>query len=619
MRTEHDGSYDRAFVKKLGGVVSIKDGTWSTLWDAEDLDYPYNVVAEKMAKFVREHAIVSAFRHNEPTVGYVETTERTDTGIKTWNHFHAVIPTDYFTREVDTVLGDINTTVTMGLRALTEITPEAVQQVLDLIDADALYRGAEHHTAVSRFALLQQRYLRAREVRKPTLLWENKKDQVLRIRNTAIGTLLTDLSEGVSLETAVAAFEAKVAPTNYKRPTALITPGMVKTAMATIDELGIEPALHRRYAVMSDVSVNDVLWVDGSVRDVMKDGGVAGILATASAPKPKTDKAVDIGIDDFMTEVLSKATAVEVLFKNALQPHLMSLTAPYRDDVPRIFKWGNSFAWSYNGNITDSIKERVKAAGGNVAADLRVSLSWFNYDDLDLHAQCPDGRVYFGSPAGDQYRRWGGNARILDVDMNAGGRQTRTPVENLSWVKPKDGDYKIVVNQYARRETADVGFTVEIECNGTVLQLSYPKAVDRDVPVASFHVQGGFLKDLTLGKGLVHQGLSQVVWGVETEKFVKVKTVLFSPNHWGESTGNKHVFFILDGCTNPEATRGFYNEFLSPAYDKHRKVFEVLGDKMKCQPTEDQLSGLGFSSTKRDSVTVKVTGPKINQLYNVNF
>ena len=27
VRTEHDGSYDRAFVKKLGGVVSIKDGT----------------------------------------------------------------------------------------------------------------------------------------------------------------------------------------------------------------------------------------------------------------------------------------------------------------------------------------------------------------------------------------------------------------------------------------------------------------------------------------------------------------------------------------------------------------------------------------------------------------
>ena len=417
VRTEHDGSYDRAFVKKLGGVVSIKDGTWSTLWDAEDLDYPYNVVASKMADFVRKGAINSAFRHNEHSVGYVETTEREPSGnIKTWNHFHAVIPDPYFTREVDTVLGDINTTVTMGLRALTELSPEAVQQVLDLIDADALYRGTEHRPAVAKFAIFQQRYLQARESRKPTLLWEHQSHPTLRIKNTAIGSLLTDLSEGRQLEAAVAAFEAKVAPTNYKRTTALITPGMVKTAMATIDELGIEPALHRRYAVMSDVSVNDVLWVDGSVRDVMKDGGVAGILEAAAAPKPKTDKAVDIGIDEFLVEVLPKAATVEVLFKNALQPHLMSLTAPMFE-APRIFKWGNNFGWSYNGNITDSIKERVKAAGGNVAADLRVSLSWFNFDDLDLHAQCPDGHVYFGSPAGDQYGRFSGNTRILDVDI----------------------------------------------------------------------------------------------------------------------------------------------------------------------------------------------------------
>ena len=57
-----------------------------------------------------------------------------------------------------------------------------------------------------------------------------------RIRNTAIGTLLTDLSDGTPLEIAVKAFEAKVAPTNYKRTTALITPGMVKEAMKTIAE-----------------------------------------------------------------------------------------------------------------------------------------------------------------------------------------------------------------------------------------------------------------------------------------------------------------------------------------------------------------------------------------------
>ena len=41
--------------------------------------------------------------------------------------------------------------------------------------------------------------------------------------------------------------------------------------------------------------------------------------------------------------------------------------------------------------MTDGVTQRVEAAGGNVHAELRVSLSWYNFDDLDLHAVTPDG------------------------------------------------------------------------------------------------------------------------------------------------------------------------------------------------------------------------------------
>ena len=95
---------------------------------------------------------------------------------------------------------------------------------------------------------------------------------------------------------------------------------------------------------------------------------------------------------------------------------------------------------------------------------------------------------------------------------------------------------------------------------------------------------------------------------------------MFSPNYWDDNVNsNKHWFFILDKCLNPEPVRGIYNEFLSNELHEHRKVFEVLGSKTKCPYDEQQLSGVGFSSTKRDEVKIHVTGNKLNQTYNVIF
>jgi len=294
--------------------------------------------------------------------------------------------------------------------------------------------------------------------------------------------------------------------------------------------------------------------------------------------------------------------------------NLMTLTAPVHD-CPSIFKWGNNFAWSYAGNVTDSIRELVKKAGGNVDAKLRFSLSWFNYDDLDFHVKCPDGHIYFGTP-------YVGRTRILDVDMNAGGGTTRTPVENLSFVDPKDGLYDVFVNQFSKRETSDVGFAVEIAHAGGVTQMSYKKAVPAraDVMVGHFTVKNGTITNAVYGTGLEGGGVPQTKWGVTTEAFVEVSTLMLSPNCWGDhAIGNKHWFFVLKDCVTDEPVRGIYNEFLKPELEKHRKVFEVLGDKTKCPVAADQLSGLGFSSTRNDSVTLEVTSAAGVRNYTITF
>ena len=65
---------------------------------------------------------------------------------------------------------------------------------------------------------------------------------------------------------------------------------------------------------------------------------------------------------------------------------------------------------------------------------------------------------------------------------------------------------------------------------------------------------------------------------------------------------------MLDGCLNDGKARGFFNEFLVDELTQHRKVIEMVGSKMKTDHSERQLSGLGFSSTQRNSLLCRVKG-----------
>lgn len=615
-RTEHDCSCCRQFVKNIGNVVAIINGEKVSVWDAPDLEYPYNEVANHLAILVKDHPITSLFVATEPQYGNETTYERVlDATPRTWHHFQAKIPAAHYGKATAAQRkGEYNGNVTLLKRGLDELSPAAVSEVIDLILAKSLYRGEEHLPALQSFAQLQADYLRRAPHSQELMLWANGKSPGCRFRNTVIGTLVQDLTEGTGIEHAVRSFEAKVAPTNYKRTTALITPGMVKTAMATITELGLENALERRFARISDITMNNVVWADNSAQKQMK-GSLQDLLlesAVVMQGKP-AGKAQDITIADFLANVLPKAKGLEIFVRSNQQNQLMSLTAPVHSDVEPLFKWPNNFAWSYNGNIADSIKEKVKKAGGNVTnAKLRISLAWFNFDDLDIHVREPNGtHIYFGNKLGK-----------LDVDMNAGSGRTREPVENVSFTQPTNGRYIVSVQNYRKRETTDVGFTIELEANGILSQYSYLHAM-RDneiVEVGTVLYQDGQIVSFTPNKEMTGGAISQEIWGMPTEQFVKVNTVMLSPNHWDDhSVGNKHYFFILEGCRNDLPTRGIYNEFLNSKLDAHRKVFEVLGDKTKCVPTDDQLSGLGFSSTRDDELTVMVSDGKTRKPYTIFF
>jgi hypothetical protein len=634
-QTEHDCSCCKQFIRRAGSVVTVESGVIHTVWDeaAKKAPYPYNVVASFLRETVLTCDISDLYRVSRKENAFGAQKSRFFDGVKavTWDHlFTGPIPKILQADSPDQVRGDYRTTVQVFERGLTELSSSAVDTVLSLIEANNLYRGAEHKAAVSQFQQAQKGFAATSGRKRKVFAWTNATGPAARFRNTVIGTLVQDISEGVDVERAVASFETKVAPTNYKRTTAVITPAMVKKAMETIAALDLEPALERRFARIEDVSVADVLWVDGGVRSLMK-GGLADKLmqhaATANpvAAKKEEERAETIGLEAFMKDILPGATGMELFLKGEHTGNLMSLTAPVHPEPKQLFRWSNDFAWSYGGNVADSIKERVKKAGGRVeGCQLRVSLSWFNFDDLDLHIHEPASRGVRGA-YGDQI--WYGNRNgwtggALDVDMNAGRGTSREPVENVVWpTSMPSGAYKVVVNNFSLRETSNPGFVIEVENAGKLSHFSYNKTVRNreDVHVCTLHVKEGVVQRVEVGDpAITASNISQTKWGLTTEQYVKVNAVTLSPNYWGDNAvGNKHTFFVLDGAKSDEATRGIYNEFLHPRLEQHRKVFEIIGDKTKCQPTDSQLSGLGFSSTKRDSFLVKVQQGKRQRLFNV--
>jgi hypothetical protein len=611
-RQHHNCNCCKQFIRHYGSIVVINDYELTTVWDFVSADPEYTNSVEALSSIVKASTIRDKFVNDFTKLG---TDKNTDIATQvTWEHFYVVAPKEIKVKkdQKETIMSDFRQIKQLFKNSLEKLTIDSSMIVLDLISQGSLYRGEEFEKMVKFFLNCQNEYAVMKEQHKDNFCWrmtgEVNNKALLGIKNTAIGTLLVNLSEGKDLDYAVSAWEQVMAPTNYKRPTALITKGMIEQAEKEIIELGIQASLGRRFAVPEDISVDNIIFVN---RDAKVAANVFEALKEDLVVSPKSFTKVDeVSIDDFIEKVLPTATSVEMLVENSHLANLMSVIAPVEPEAPGLFKWNNPFSWSYVNALTDSvIKERVKAAGGNVNGVIRVSLSWFNFDDLDLWVTEPNGNeIGYNTYRKPKITPTSGQ---LDVDENAGEGKTKTPVENITWIdenKMIEGTYQVHVNQFAMRERENIGCIVEIEHKGEVFTFEQPQKMQGKTLICQFHYDKK--KGLTFigtqqGTSLVR---STEKWGINTNRFQKVSMIMNSPNHWKEQIGNKHVFFVLEGAKNDETPRGFFNEFLKEDLTKNRKVFEVLGAKLKVEPSDRQVTGVGFSTTQRNSVICKVEG-----------
>ncbi len=600
----------KSFLRQYAGIVGIKDNKVLTLWDFEVEDPEYIDAVKAIHKYVSGLPIDTIFLHPFAKLG----TDKNPDSVRgvIWQHFYLELPSAYVNKDAGPVQGTARDNKSVLKRSLEEITDDAVDTVLELINQGSLYRGNEFKNMVEEFRKIRVRYKKIKNNReKEAFCWiesKNASGAVTRIRNSSIGTLLNDLSEGRELDAAVTAFERVVAPTNYRRPTSLVTPRMVESAKKRLEELGLIDSLNRKMLSGKDLSIANVLYID---RPQLKELDVFEELKKATPINPKSlSKVEEVSIDNFVDKVLPTAKSISVLVENGHMNNFVSLIGPKNENPGKLLKWSNDVSWSYSGGVADSmIKERVKAAGGNVEGKLRISLAWSNPDDLDLHLYGPDGEhVFFGNK-----RQRSRSGATLDTDANGGDGHVENPVENIYWTTDPviGGEYKIVVNQYNQRSKDNQGYTVEVDYDGAIHHFSGPTngmtGHNHKIATFTYTKKGGF--EISGGETRSTKYNSKEKWGIKTGVFTKIKAITTSPNFWVDKpVGHKHFFFILDGCKTDEAPKPFLNEMLCQALDKERKTMEALNSKFIVEKVEDELSGIGFSETVRAELIVRVEG-----------
>jgi hypothetical protein len=548
--------------------------------------------------------------------------------IYTFEHMFLLLPAQFVDmsgRSVESIMGDFRSDFEVFERAMIEIPTDTYQLVKELIGQGSLLNGETYLSKVVSMADYKKKYEAVGSNQKRNWCWVNSfKLPYAKFKNELIGTFCTELAEGKELNEACQTWNKRVDPANYMKAVAPITEAQRKAAQKFVEDNGYENSFNRRFATLEDIRVSEILHVNAGDGKV-KAGSIFDQVKVAKSTRHKRselDKVDEVTIEKFMADILPNASSVEVLFENRHEGNLCVMTAPVDPTAKPIFKWGNGFSWTYNGNLAGKsmLREEVSKRGGNVTGVLRFSLSWNesgkDSSDLDLWVNDPASLIGFST----SYRKDRGNtpnpcSGILDLDIIQ--PSGKLAVENIAYStksKMKDGVYKCWVNPYSRSNSQ--GFKAEMEVDGQLYQYSYPQSVSKNIDVCTVYIKGGNVEKID--HHLPHTEDNKEIWGVETNDFHKVNLICLSPNFWDDKVGHKHYFFMMEDCKCPDSMRTFHNENLNAELTAHRKVLDVLGANCSVAPTEKHLAGVGFNATVKDSVIVRVKGT-FNRMLKITF
>lgn len=658
--TTHTCNNDKNFIRRYGNIVSIVDGKIVSMFDIDVKGTVYensvksvkSLLSNSKIKdvFVEEFAELHVLNYEktkktqevfqlgvEKTLKIYTQEEADKFGVVTagkvyeFNHFFVKLPTafvDKSGKSAASLMGDKRDNKNVLERGLKELSLDALETVRDLIQQGSILNAESQLSKVESFIKLKQEFDKGKS---DNWIWETSLDYpYCKFKNELIGTLCSDISSGVELNEACLLWNKRVDPANYMKAVAPVTQRQINDAEKFVVENGYEESFDRSFANIEDINVSEIVHIN---EDKKKTASLFTGIKTKGSEKPKSfDNVPEISIEKFMQEILPVSNSLELFVENKFVNNFVALTKAKTQDSKPIFKWSNNFGWTYINNLTgkSELTKIVESKGGRTDGVFRFTHSWNeiepNQSLMDLHVFMP-GCIVPNSGGGPyvEGRRVGWNKRtdslsggIQDVDYTSQAPQGYIPVENITFPKIStmpEGVYTCKIHNWDFRGSGGKG-KAEIAFGNEVFEYIYPRTSNQQwVTIAEVTLKNGeftikhFIEPVITNK-------TQEVWGVKTNEFCPVNLVCNSPNYWGENNvGNKHYLFMLEGCHADTPLRSFHNEFLCSDLVPYRKVMEPLGNLRKAIPTGNDLSGIGFNSTVRESVIIKAG----NKMFKVNF
>lgn len=582
----------------------IRDVFFETFNELNSLPY------EKCTKNAEKFQLGLAVNYKQYTPEEVDKFKVVNSNdIYTFNHFNLSLPKAFVNtsgKSIEAITAEYRDAKNVFQRTMQTISLDTFNLVKDLINQGSLLDAQAHLYKIEQMIPFAKDYEKISFAFKDAWCWITSYNlPFAKFRNELIGVLCSELAEGEDLNKACQNWNKRVDPANYMKAVAPITKKQIEEAKKFVEENGYEESFNRRFATIDDIKASEILHINSGNGELKNVSIFDSVKSTSTRHKrSEFDKVEEVSIDKFMKDILPTCTSVEAYLENRLEGNMVSLTTANIKTSKPIFKWPNNYSWTFNGNLAgkSQIKDNVKAVGGKITGILRCSLQWNDEDtkgiiDFDLHCKTPFTEIYYSNKKDSNSGGW------LDVDMI---NPSHIGIENITWQnKLKDGKYHFFIRNFSGH-TRHTGFKAEIEFDGNTYNYYCNDIFIGNKEVATITVKNGMM---SIEHHLPESFSSKDIYGLESNQFHKVNLVCLSPNHWdGNQVGNKHYMFMLDKCTCPTSIRSFHAENLIPELAQHRKVLEVLGNTTMIQSSGKQLSGLGFNSTVKDELIVKLQG-----------